>query len=271
MHARALILLKLGVLGIALLPAARLAAGAFDGSLGLNPLETLLMESGRWALVFLLLALTVTPLRRLLAGHARWRQRRYGRRLSDWNWIVRLRRMIGLLAFFYAVLHVALYAVLDHGLDAGAILADVATRPFLVVGAFALLVLTLLAVTSTDHMVARLGRRWRRLHRLAYVAAVLVLVHFWWQLKPGMHDAVPYTLIALVLLGWRAYERLRAMPGGPRDEGIEVAPRRGPAWTAVARRGATRAPSAWHAAGSGRPAGALSGLRDSAGGASPHT
>jgi len=173
-----------------LLPLAILLLRAFEMSgfgLGANPIEELLHELGRWGLKFLLLTLAITPLRRL----------------TGWNWLVRFRRMLGLFSFFYILLHFAVYAVLDQGLDLGVIIEDIIKRPYITLGMMGLLLLIPLAVTSTRSMMRRLGKRWQKLHRLVYVIAVVGVWHFYWQVKLDTLDATVYAVILLVLLGFR--------------------------------------------------------------------
>ena len=156
------------------------------------------------ALQLLVLTLCVTPRRRVLSGAAIATQRRWGKRLADWNWLVRLRRPLGLWSFAYAALHAAFYLHFDLGYDAAAALDEVQQKPYLLAGLGTLLLLLLLALTSPQAMVRRLGRQWRRLHRLVYVAALLALLHFWWLVKPGLWTPWPETLALGLLLGYRA-------------------------------------------------------------------
>ena len=177
---------------LCLLPLAILLASTFSLaglSLGANPIEELLHELGRWGLKFLLLTLTVTPLRR-------W---------TGWNWLIGFRRMLGLFAFLYIVLHFAVYAVLDQGLDLAAIIEDVIKRPYITLGMAGLLMLVPLAVTSTKGMMRRLGKRWQKLHRLVYVIAIVAVWHFYWQVKLDTLDPVVYASILAGLLGVRVY------------------------------------------------------------------
>jgi len=175
-----------------LLPLLLLIASAFSVgglSLGANPIEELLHQCGRWGLKFLLLSLAITPLRR-------W---------TGWNWLIRFRRMLGLFAFFYIVLHFVVYAVLDQSLDMSAIFADIVKRPYITLGMVGLLMLIPLAVTSTKGMMRRLGKRWQKLHRLVYVIAILAVWHFYWQVKLDTLDASIYAIILAFLLGTRIY------------------------------------------------------------------
>ena len=177
-----------------LLPLVFLLLRAFEVAgfrLGANPIEELFHELGRWGLKFLLLGLTITPLRR-------W---------TGWNWLLRFRRMLGLFAFFYIVLHFLTYAILDQGLDFVTIIEDVIKRPYITLGMTGLLLLIPLAVTSTKGMMRRLGKRWQKLHRLVYVIAIAGVWHFYWQVKLDTLDATVYAAMLLVLLGSRIYHR----------------------------------------------------------------
>lgn len=177
--------LHVAVVILCLLPLARLLWRAFSGGLGANPIEAATHTTGSSALRLLLLALAVTPARRLLR----------------WHWLAPLRRSFGLLAFGYACLHLSIYVVLDQGLDAGALVEDVAERPFVTAGLFAFLCLVPLAATSTRAMVRRLGRRWKPLHRLAYVAAIAAVTHHLWLVKADLREPLIHaSLLALLLL-----------------------------------------------------------------------
>ena len=176
--------LKAGVFALALVPLGVIVAAAFEGDLGANPVETLIHHFGEWALRLMLVTLAVTPVRRL----------------SGWNQAVRLRRMLGLFAFFYAVLHLATYVVLDRSLLLDELLDDLGERPYIMVGFAAFVLLVPLAATSTNAMVRRLGgRRWRRLHRLAYVAAIGGVVHFWWLVKADVREPLIYAAVLALL------------------------------------------------------------------------
>ncbi|WP_220809934.1 protein-methionine-sulfoxide reductase heme-binding subunit MsrQ [Noviherbaspirillum aridicola] len=178
----------------ALLPFSRLVLFAFvdPDRLGANPIEFITRDTGDWTLYLLCLALAVTPLRRL----------------TGWNWLVRLRRMIGLFAFFYAALHFTTFLWFDHFFDWQAMLKDVVKRPFITVGFVAFVLLIPLAVTSTQGMVRRLGgKRWQWLHRLVYLIAPLGILHYWWM-KAGKNDfeqPIVWGLVVVVLLGMRLW------------------------------------------------------------------
>ena len=163
-------------------------------SLGANPVETLLHRLGIWGLNFLLITLAVTPLR-FITGK---------------NWLIRFRRMLGLFAFFYVLMHFMVYAGLDQRFDLQAIFEDIAERPYITIGFAALLLLVPLAITSTNGMMRRLGRRWQKLHRLVYLVAMLGVWHFYWQVKLDTLDASLYALVLAFLLTyrlWRKYGR----------------------------------------------------------------
>ncbi|MES2296295.1 MAG: protein-methionine-sulfoxide reductase heme-binding subunit MsrQ [Pseudomonadota bacterium] len=188
-NARQLLAIKAGIFVLALLPLARMVFLTVTGRL-VEPLEFITRGTGDWVLYFLCITLAVTPLRRLL----------------KWNWLVRLRRMLGLFAFFYAFCHFMTFLWFDHFFDLFEMWKDVLKRPFITVGFIAFVLLVPLAVTSTNGMVKRLGgKRWQWLHRLVYLIAPLGIVHFWWM-KAGKHNftqPILFGLIVAVLLGMR--------------------------------------------------------------------
>ena len=163
------------------------------GRLGANPVEEIQDRFGIWALRFIMITLTVTPLRRL----------------TGWNWLARFRRMLGLFTFFYALMHFLAWLILDQGLLLSAILEDIIERPFITIGFAALLLLVALAVTSTNGMRRRLGRRWQTLHNAAYLIAVLGVWHYWWQVKKDITEPLTYAAILAVLLGARLWWQWR--------------------------------------------------------------
>jgi sulfoxide reductase heme-binding subunit YedZ len=187
----------------ALLPFLRLAVFTATDRLGANPIEFITRNTGDWTLYFLCITLAVTPLRRI----------------AGWNWLIRLRRMLGLYAFFYAALHFTTFLWFDHFFDLQEMLKDVVKRPFITVGFTAFVLLIPLAVTSTNAMVRRLGgKRWQWLHRLIYVIAPLGILHFWWM-KAGKHDFAQPTLfgaIVAVLLLTRLYWKVSHARAGKR-------------------------------------------------------
>lgn len=191
--------MRVGVFLASLLPLLRLVwLGGNDG-LSANPLEFLTRSTGTWALVFLCLCLSITPLRRL-SGQPRWGK---------------LRRMLGLYSFFYAALHFGLWFWLDHNLDPFAMWRDVVQRPFIAAGFTAFVLLLPLAATSTRGMVRRLGANWVRLHRLVYLIAIAAIVHYWWH-KAGKNDFETvriYAAVVAALLGIRLWWALKAASG----------------------------------------------------------
>ncbi|MFO1504608.1 MAG: protein-methionine-sulfoxide reductase heme-binding subunit MsrQ [Steroidobacteraceae bacterium] len=155
--------------------------------LGADPVNRLLHACGITTLNMLLITLLVTP----------------ARQVTGLNSLVRLRRMLGLFAFFYALAHFTVYAWLDQGLDLHAIGADIVKRPYITIGMLALLLMVPLAITSTNGMMRRLGRRWQKLHRLVYVITLLGVWHFWWQVKKDIREPLLYAGIFAVLMAWR--------------------------------------------------------------------
>ncbi len=179
---------------LCLLPLASLAWGWMHGSLGANPIEATTRTLGDWALQLLLLTLAVTP----------------ARQLTGWTGVMRLRRMLGLFAFSYAVLHVASYVILDQFFAWTAIWADVVKRRYITAGLAAFLLLLPLAVTSTSGWVKRLGAPvWRRLHRLVYPAAALAVLHHFWMVKADAQQPLVLAAALALLLGWRLIAALR--------------------------------------------------------------
>ncbi len=169
---------------LCLLPLFRLLVLGFTGGLGANPIEFVTRSLGTWTLGFLLITLSITPLRRL-TGNAR---------------LIRYRRMLGLFAFFYASLHLTSYLWLDQFFDLSEILRDIAKRPFITVGMLTFALLVPLAVTSTDRAMRALKRNWQRLHWLVYPAAMLGVLHYFWLVKKDLTQPVIYALILAVLL-----------------------------------------------------------------------
>jgi sulfoxide reductase heme-binding subunit YedZ len=188
---RQLATIKALVFFLALLPFLRMAWLVAQG-VPVDPLEFLTRGTGDWTLYFLCITLAVTPLRRL----------------SGWNWVIKLRRMLGLYAFFYALLHFVTFFWFDHFFDIAAMLKDVLKRPFITVGFIAFVLLIPLAATSSNAMVRRLGgKRWQWLHRLIYLIAPLGILHFWWM-KAGKNDfqqPIIFGTIVALLLAMRVY------------------------------------------------------------------
>jgi sulfoxide reductase heme-binding subunit YedZ len=172
-----------------LLPLALLAWRGVHADLGANPIEAITHGTGDWTLRFLVITLAVTPLRRI----------------TGWNPIIRFRRMLGLFAFFYGVLHFLTYVWLDQFFSWPSIVKDIAKRPFITVGFAAFVILVPLAATSTAGMIRRLGgRAWRALHRLIYLAALAGVFHYWWLVKADIRRPARYALVVAILLAFRA-------------------------------------------------------------------
>ncbi|HTV76932.1 MAG TPA: protein-methionine-sulfoxide reductase heme-binding subunit MsrQ [Steroidobacteraceae bacterium] len=204
-------LYKPAVFAASLVPAALLVCGAlgwFGQDLGADPVAKLLHSCGKTGLNFLLLTLLVTPLRRL----------------TGWNNLVRLRRMLGLFAFFYIVAHFSVYLVLDRQLDMHSIVQDIAKRPYITIGFAALLLMVPLAITSTNRMMRRLGRRWQKLHRLIYLIVILGVWHYWWQVKKDIRQPALYVGMVAVLLGIRLAYYLRSRARQARSVTSKSAP-----------------------------------------------
>ncbi|WP_427311651.1 protein-methionine-sulfoxide reductase heme-binding subunit MsrQ [Cupriavidus sp. H39] len=196
--------LKLALWLLALLPFMRLLYLGATEQFGANPLEFVTRSTGTWTLVMLCLTLTITPLRRL----------------TGWNWLIKLRRMLGLFAFFYGLQHFLLWIGVDRGFDFAYMIKDVYKRPFITVGFTAFMLMVPLALTSTNGMVRRLGgKRWQALHKLVYAIAVLAILHYWWH-KAGKNDfgeVSIYAAVVFVLLGMRLWWRLRKPAAGTRQ------------------------------------------------------
>ena len=182
-------IIKAGLFLLACVPFLRLFIFAYLDQLGANPLEAITRNTGDWTLYLLCITLSITPLRRL----------------SGWTWLIALRRMMGLFTFFYAGLHFLAFLWFDHFFDVQAMLLDVVKRPFIAMGFATFLLLLPLAITSTNSMMRKLGKRWKTLHQLIYLIIIMGLLHFWWMRAGKQNFAQPLiiTFIALVLLGSR--------------------------------------------------------------------
>ena len=193
MDARKTVFLKVGVFAACLVPLGILAVNALMRNLGANPIDEITDQTGIWTLRLLLISLAVTPLRRL----------------TGWNRLIQVRRMLGLFAFFYASLHFLTYLWLDQFFVVEDIIADVMDRPFITVGFASFVLLIPLAVTSTTAMIRRLGGKWwQRLHRLVYAIAVGGIVHYLWLVKADLRDPSIYGGLLALLLGYRLWDDL---------------------------------------------------------------
>ena len=176
-----------------LVPAVLIVTDVFEitGRLGANPVEEIQDRFGYWALRFIMITLTVTPLRRI----------------SGWNWLSRFRRMFGLFTFFYAFMHFVTWFVLDREMRLSDIIEDITERPFITLGFAAIVLLTALAVTSFTAIRRRMGKRWQSLHSSIYVIGILGVWHYWWQVKKDITEPLVYAVILAVLLGYRWWKK----------------------------------------------------------------
>jgi sulfoxide reductase heme-binding subunit YedZ len=201
--------MKVVVFLLCLTPLGRLVWKGFTDGLGANPIQVVTHATGLWTLRLLAVTLAVTPLRKMLHVPS----------------LIRFRRMLGLFAFFYGLLHLMTYVWLDQFFDVHSIAKDVAKRPFITAGFAAFVLLVPLAVTSTRRMIQRLGgKRWQRLHRLIYVSATAGVVHFLWLVKRDKSEPAMYAAILAILLGYRVTAWLwRAVREVPRPMRAEAA------------------------------------------------
>lgn len=184
--------IKVVMFVLALAPLARLLVGVPLDWLGVNPIELITRSTGTWTLVFVLATLAITPLRHL----------------SGWHWLIRMRRMLGLFAFFYASLHLTTYLWLDQFFDFAEMVKDIVKRPFITIGFTAFVLMLPLAMTSSNAMVRHLGgRRWQQLHRLVYAIAVCGVIHYWWLVKRDITQPLIYAVVLALLLGARLLRR----------------------------------------------------------------
>ena len=173
---------------------------ALHHQLGANPVNFAIHTTGMMGLIFLLLTLLVTPLRKI----------------SGWNWIIFSRRTLGLYAFFYTCLHFLIFFGLDRSFNVSSTLTEMVKRKYLIIGSTGLLVMVPLAVTSTNAMIRRLGgRRWRALHRLVYVAATAGVIHYYLQVKADVRQPLAFAVVLTVLLGYRVLEYWRQHKPAP--------------------------------------------------------
>jgi sulfoxide reductase heme-binding subunit YedZ len=186
---------KLVVFVNALIPLAMLSWDGYRDQLGANPTEQIIHTTGLLAVIFLLLSLAVTPVRKL----------------SGWNFLSHFRRMLGLFAFFYALLHLLSYFKFDRSLSLAGVIEDTARKPFILLGMAAVLLMIPLAITSTNAAIKRLGAaRWKTLHRLAYVCAILGVIHFYMAKKADKTQPLVFMAVLAALLGYRIIVAARA-------------------------------------------------------------
>ena len=186
-------LVKPSIFFMALIPFIWLLLKVFQNDLGPDPAQALSIETGEWALRFLLLTLAITPFRQIF-------------RMVE---IAKLRRMIGLFAFFYASIHFLSWMAFILGFRWLAIAEELVERPYITVGFLAYVILFLLGVTSTNSMVRRLGKNWKRLHNFVYAASILAIAHLLWILRTDVTEAVIYGILLAILLGYRIFRKLK--------------------------------------------------------------
>lgn len=214
-------------LALSIAPLGRLGFDAWTGSLGINPLERLNHTTGIWALNLLIITLAITPLRRLLSFLLGRIGARFGKRLSDWNALIRLRRTFGLLSFLYVVLHVGIYLWLEHDWNIEQAIAEIAGKRYLAIGTLAFILMIPLALTSTKAMMRRLGGNWKRLHRAVYAIGIASALHYLWLGKVGVAMPAWYGAALTVLLAYRVFAHFGVMFHRPLDRGEEVPERMG--------------------------------------------
>src|ERR1700722_12855255 len=191
---------KLLVLVNCAVPATLLGWDAWHHKLGANPVNFAILTTGLMALIFLMLTLAVTPLRKI----------------TGLNWLISFRRMLGLYAFFYACAHFLIFFSLDRGFSVSSTLHEIIKRKYLWLGITGLLVMVPLAVTSTNAMIKRLGgKRWRTLHRLAYVAAVAGVIHYYMQVKADVRQPLVFAAVLAILFGYRLMDYWRRQSPAP--------------------------------------------------------
>ena len=184
--------IKILVFIICLIPFLNLVYGIFTDNLGANPIEYILHSTGFWTLTFLMITLSVTPLRKI----------------KGLNKLIQLRRMLGLFAFFYVFLHFSIYLGLDRFFEWQEIIKDITERPYITVGFTAFILLIPLALTSTKKSQRKLGKRWGKLHRLIYFTAILGVIHFWWLVKKDITEPLIFAVILAVLFAFRGKKLL---------------------------------------------------------------
>lgn len=192
-------LFKVAVFFAALIPLARLGWKGYQQMLGANPIEVITHSTGDWTLIFLMLTLSITPLRKL----------------TGQPWLIRFRRMLGLFAFFYASLHFTTYIFLDKFFDVNEMVKDIGKRKFITIGFTAFVLLIPLAATSTAGMIRRLGKRWQMLHRLIYVSGIAGVIHYWWLVKADVRKPQYYAIVLILLLGYRLLAAQRKKAATP--------------------------------------------------------
>jgi sulfoxide reductase heme-binding subunit YedZ len=187
--------LKPTVFLICLLPLILVLSDLFEisGTLGANPIENIQDRFGIWGLRFIVILLMISPLKKI----------------TGIIWLIQFRRMIGLFAFFYVLMHFLVWLLLEQSLLMPAIIEDVTKRPFITIGFIALLILSILASTSTSNIRRSMGRKWDKLHQSVYLASILGIWHFWWQVKKDITEPLIYAVIIFILLTYRLWNKYK--------------------------------------------------------------
>ena len=170
-----------------LIPLLQLLYGSFTDNLGTNPVETLTHETGKWGLICLILSLCATPIKNI----------------TGWKYVMRMRRMLGLFCFFYVLLHFLIYWLFDQSLSFKYVWEDIKDRPYITLGVSGFILLIPLAITSTQRMQRRLGKRWISLHKLTYLVAILALAHYVWLIRADYAEVIWYSVVIIILLVYR--------------------------------------------------------------------
>ena len=180
---------------ICLLPLILVLTDLFEisGTLGANPIENIQDRFGIWGLRFIVILLMISPLKKITGN----------------IWLIQFRRMIGLFAFFYVLMHFLVWLLLEQSLLMPAIIEDVTKRPFITIGFIALLILLILASTSTSKIRRSMGKKWDKLHQSVYLASILGVWHFWWQVKKDITEPLIYAVIILILLTYRLWNKYK--------------------------------------------------------------
>lgn len=187
--------LKPTVFLICLLPLILVLSDLFEisGTLGANPIENIQDRFGIWGLRFIVILLMISPLKKI----------------TGIIWLIQFRRMIGLFAFFYVLMHFLVWLLLEQSLLMPAIIEDVTKRPFITIGFIALLILLILASTSTSNIRRSMGKKWDKLHQSVYLASILGIWHFWWQVKKDITEPLIYAVIIFILLNYRLWNKYK--------------------------------------------------------------
>ncbi len=196
-------LFRCAVFFLSLCPSLFLFSAYWNKQLGVNPFETLILFSGQASIIFTMITLAITPCRRWLSAGCRFGHLSYGKRLSDWNFLVRTRRMMGLFAFYYACIHLCIYLYFEMDFDWNEIYYDIKTRLFLWFGMIAWLLMLALAITSPTVIQRKMGKYWRRLHRGMYILSICALIHLWIEAKLIEPEQIIYASIIGIFLSHR--------------------------------------------------------------------